>query len=48
MERVPDNRDLVFKRSLGKPFELKTENSEKFFVAGSESARRLRLIDGES
>ena len=46
-ERVTDNGDLVFnKRSLAKPFELETGNSEKIFVAGSESARRL--MDGES
>ena len=36
MKRVPDNRDLMFNRSLAKPFELETGNSETFFVAGSE------------
>ena len=41
-ERVPDNRDLTFKRS----FELETGDSEKFFVARFESARRL--VDDES
>ena len=45
-ERGPDNMDLILKRSLAKPFELEIGNSDTFFVAVCESARRL--IDGES